>query len=114
MQCTHFYTGRPQGACVIRTWRGGVKFGQILKRLPVHSVSLAEKTLLLLMIFLTALREQVLRCYRLSRFNGLLPEGAHLRASSGLTWVSEDFIDRADRRCNRMAECCTESIKSGF
>ena len=49
-----------------------------------------------------------------STLDGLLPEGAHLRASSGLTWVSEDFIDRADRRCNRMTECCTESIKSGF
>jgi len=48
-----FYAGRPEGACVIRTWRGGVKCGQDLKLLPVHSYSLAEKTLLHLEIFLT-------------------------------------------------------------
>ena len=50
LQWTHFPPGRLQCACVIRTWRGGVSCGQVLKLLPVHTVSIAEETLLLLMI----------------------------------------------------------------
>jgi len=53
---------------VIRTWRGGVNCGQVLKLLPVHSVSVAEDYLLLLEIFLTAVPEGALCCCRLSRF----------------------------------------------